>query len=81
MKGVIFFIKIILIAALCVFYYPLNTIFLLLQKHYRAWWKDDKISYVLATPLYYLLFLIVSIISVPLETLGEKIHPGLKFFE
>jgi hypothetical protein len=66
---------------LVIFYYPLNTLFLYMQEHYRAWWKDDKVSYILATPLYYLLFLVVSLISFPLEFLGDRAHPGLYRFE
>lgn len=80
MKGIIFFIKVIIISILCVFYYPLNTVFLFLQEHYRSWWKDDKLSYILATPLYYLLFLIVSLLSFPLELMGDRIHPGIPGF-
>ncbi len=74
-------IKIIIIAILAIFYYPLNTAFLFLQKHYRLWKKEDKISYILAMPLYYLLFVITAILSFPLETLGEGFHPPLGGFK
>ena len=65
---------------LALFYYPLNTAFLYLQKHYRLWQHDDRVSFILATPLYYGLFLITSILSFPLEIMGEAYHPSLPGF-
>jgi hypothetical protein len=73
-------IKLIIISILAVFYYPLNTAFLYFQKHYRAWEKEDRVSFILATPLYYLLFLVTSVLGLPLEMMGEAFHPGLGGF-
>ncbi len=73
-------LKFIIVAVLSVFYWPLNTVFLFFQKHYRRWKEEDKISFYLATPLYYLTFLIVAIFSIPLEILGADLHPPLGGF-
>ncbi len=81
MKFIVFLIKFIIISILAMFYWPLNSAFLYLQKHYRIWQTSDKISFYIATPLYYLLFAVTSIISVPMENMGEAAHPGLGGFE
>lgn len=73
-------IQIIIISILSIFYFPLNTAFLWFQKHYRKWQVVDKTSFYIATPLYYLLFLVTAILSVPLESLGEGFHPPLGGF-
>ncbi len=73
-------IKILIISLLSVFYFPLNTAFLYLQKHYRQWQVSDRTSYYIATPLYFLLFLITTILSFPLENMGEAFHPPLGGF-
>lgn len=74
-------IKIVIISILSIFYYPLNTVFLYLQKHYRTWRKDDTVSFIIATPLYYMLFVVTAILSFPLEMMGEAFHPGLPGFK
>ena len=73
-------IKFIIVIILSVIYWPLNTFFLWLQGHYRKWKKEDYVSFIIATPLYYLLFVIVAILSIPLEVLGEGLHPGIGGF-
>ena len=73
-------IKIIIIAILAVFYWPLNTFFLWFQKHYRKWQVEDRTSFYIATPLYYLLFILTALLSVPLEAMGEAFHPPLAGF-
>lgn len=73
-------IKIVIISVLTIFYYPLNMAFLWLQSHYFKWKTTDRISFYIATPLYYLLFLITFILSVPIETMGEAFHPPLPGF-
>ena len=73
-------IKIVIISILSLFYYPLNTAFLYLQKHYREWQVHDRTSYFIATPLYFLLFLVTSILSYPLETMGDAYHPPIGGF-
>ncbi len=80
MKLILTGIKIVIVAILSLFYWPLNTFFLWFQKHHRKWQKEDRVSYFLSIPLYYLLFLITAIISVPLETMGESFHPPLSKF-
>lgn len=73
-------IKLIIISVLSLFYWPLNTSFLYLQKHYRIWQKEDRVSFIIATPLYYLLFLVTSLLGFPLEIMGEAFHPGVGGF-
>ena len=73
-------IKLVIISILTLFYYPLNIAFLTLQKHYRKWQVTDPTSYYISTPLYWLLFLLTAILSVPLEMLGEAFHPPLGGF-
>lgn len=80
MKTIVFCIKLIIISILSLFYYPLNTAFLFMQEHYRKWQVEDRVSFIIATPLYYLLFLLTSLLSVPLETMGEAAHPSLGGF-
>jgi drug/metabolite transporter (DMT)-like permease len=73
-------IQIVIISILSIFYYPLNTAFMALQKHYRIWQKEDRTSFYIATPLYYLLFIVTALLSFPLEHLGEGFHPSLPGF-
>ena len=73
-------IKILIISILSIFYFPLNTAFLYLQDPYRDWQVNDRVSFFLATPLYFLLFLVTSILSIPLERMGEAYHPPLGGF-
>lgn len=73
-------IKFIIISILSVLYWPFNQSFLWFQGHYRKWWKEDRLSFIIATPLYYLFFVIVVIFSLPLEIFGEKAHPQLPRF-
>jgi hypothetical protein len=80
MTTIIKAIKLILITCLSIFYYPLNTAFMFFQKHYRGWQKTDMVSFVIATPLYYFLFIITAVLSFPLEVMGDKFHPPLGGF-
>jgi hypothetical protein len=73
-------IKIVIISILAIFYYPITATLNFFQKHYRLWKREDTVSYVLATPLYYLLIIIATIISMPFEALGEGMHPPLDKF-
>lgn len=73
-------IKFVIMALLSFIYWPINTFFLWVQGHYRKWQKEDMVSFIVATPLYYLLFIIVFILSMPLEVLGEGMHPSIGRF-
>ena len=81
MAFIIKMLQLICISILSIFYYPLNASFSWLQKHYRSWQAHDRTSFYIATPLYYLLFVLVVIVSTPLEALGEAIHPPLSGFK
>ncbi len=73
-------IKFIIVSILAVIYWPINAFFLWFKKYYLAWRKEDVVSFIIATPLYYVLFIIVAIISVPLEIFGNDMHPPLSSF-
>ncbi len=81
MQTIVTGIKIAIMSILAIFYWPVNTFYLWLRKHYLDWEKTDRVSFYLATPLYYLMFFIVMIISQPLEAMGEAYHPPLKGFK
>lgn len=81
MKTIIFAIKIVIISILSIFYYPLNTLFVWFQGIYRGWKRNDQVSFYIATPLYYLLFMITAGLSIPFEKLGEGMHPPLDKFK
>lgn len=74
-------LKFLLVAILSILYWPFNTIFVYLKKHYLKWQKEDMVSFIIATPLYWSFYLIVLVISYPLELLGEGLHPGLETFK
>ncbi len=74
-------LKFLLVAALSILYWPFNTIFVFLKKHYLKWQKEDMVSFIIATPLYWLFYIIVLAISAPLEALGEGLHPQLDSFK
>ena len=80
MTVIIKIIKLLIVGVLMIFYWPLNATFLWLQGHYRKWYKTDIISFIIATPLYYAFFIVVIVFSIPLEMLGENLHPPLGGF-
>ncbi len=73
-------IKFIIVALLAVVYWPINMIFVYIRDHYLKWQKTDKISFILATPLYWLFYILVVLISAPLEKMGDGLHPQLGKF-
>ena len=73
-------IKFIIVSLLAVLYWPFNMLFMYLKKHYWNWRETDIISFIIATPIYWFCFLIVLIISIPLEIMGEGLHPPIMTF-
>jgi hypothetical protein len=73
-------IKFILVSVLAVLYWPLNFLFMKVKDRYLAWKEEDRISFIIATPLYYFLFIIVAIVSYPLEILGDGLKPQIGTF-
>ncbi len=59
----------ILLLVFGVIYYPLNSLYLFTQKWYLPMWKKDKFIYFAFAPFYWILVIIVTIISVPYEEL------------
>ncbi len=81
MGYVIKIIKFLLVAVLAVLYWPFNMLFMKTKEKYLDWKETDRISFIIATPLYYFLFIIVALISYPLETLGMKLKPQIGTFQ
>jgi len=81
MAFIINVLKFIIICVLAIFYWPLNTFFLWFQGFYFDWKKTDRVSFWIATPLYYLLFLITALLSFPLEVMGMNQRPSLPGFK
>ena len=73
-------IKFIIVSILGILYWPFNTLFMYLKKHYFQWRETDMISYIIATPIYWFCFIVVIIISIPVEIMGEGLHPPLDRF-
>jgi len=67
-------ISTILIVVFGLVYYPLNSIYLKIQKWYLPMWKKDKIIYFAFAPLYWVLVIVVTIISVPYEALAKHLR-------
>lgn len=63
-----------LLVVVGIIYYPLNSLYLIVQKWYLPMWKKDKIIYFAFAPFYWILVGIVSIISIPYEGLSNFIH-------
>ncbi len=80
MKTIVTAIKIVLISILAIFYYPVIKFFVWFQKYYRIWKREDPVSYAIATPLYWLAFLVTTIIAIPFENLAGGMHPPLDKF-
>lgn len=74
-------IRFILVSVLAVLYWPLNFLFIKVKDRYLAWKEEDRISFIIATPLYYFLFIIVALVSYPLEMLGAKFMPSIETFQ
>ena len=74
-------IKFILVSVLAVLYWPINFIFLRVKAKYLDWKDTDRISFYIATPLYYLFYILVLLISRPLELLGDEFGPQIKTFQ
>ena len=74
-------IKFVIVSLLAIVYWPINMLFLFMKKHYFIWKKEDKISYILATPLYLILFILAFLISFTMDILGTAAHPPLSRFQ
>ncbi len=55
-------------------YYPLNSLYKIVQKWYLPMWNKDKIVYFAFAPFYWILVGLVMIISVPFEAISKFIH-------
>ena len=64
----------ILLVAIGIIYYPLNSLFTITQKWYLPMWKKDKVIYFAFAPFYWILVIVTIIISFPYEKLDEFAH-------
>jgi hypothetical protein len=67
-------IRIILTLILGAIYWPLNTVYLRIQKWYFGMKTKDIIVWYAFTPFYWILVVIVTIISVPYEAIANGLH-------
>ena len=74
-------IRFVIVSLLAIVYWPINMLFLFVKKHYFIWKKEDRISYILMTPIYWLVFFLAFIISFPMDILGTDAHPPLSGFQ
>ena len=65
------FIATILVLIIGILYYPLNLLYMRVQKWYLPMWHKDKVIYFAFAPIYWILVGIVTIISIPYEALAE----------
>ncbi len=63
------YIATILVLLIGLIYWPLNLIYLKVQKLYLPLWHKDKVLYYAIAPFYWIMVAIVSIISIPYEEL------------
>jgi hypothetical protein len=61
----------ILLVAVGIIYYPLNLLYLRIQKWYLPLWHRDKFLYFVFAPFYWILVGIVSAISIPFEEIAK----------
>lgn len=67
------FIAIVLVVLLGIIYYPLNSLYLIVRDWYLPMKKKDIVIFWAFAPFYWILFILVSIISIPYEKLTEFI--------
>lgn len=66
-------IAIILLVVLGIIYYPLNSLYVIVQKWYLPMWRTDKVIYFAFAPFYWVLVALTTIISVPYEEISKLI--------
>ncbi len=55
-------------------YYPLNSLYKIVQGWYLPMWNKDKFIYFAFAPFYWILVAVVLIISVPYEAVANFVH-------
>lgn len=61
----------ILLLVVGIVYYPLNVLYMAIQKWYLPMWKKDRVIYFAFAPFYWTFVGIVFIISYPYELLSK----------
>ncbi len=67
-------IKIILTLIFGAIYWPLNTVYLKIQKWHFGMKKKDIVVWYAFSPFYWILVAIVTIVSVPYEAIAKNLH-------
>lgn len=67
-------IRRLLTVVLGLFYVPLNALFMKLHNWYIPMWKKDKVVYICFAPFYWIFTAIVTLISVPYETISQDVE-------
>ncbi|HUC89022.1 MAG TPA: hypothetical protein VMR49_03265 [Candidatus Paceibacterota bacterium] len=65
------FIATLLLIVLGIIYYPLNLLYMKMQKWYLPMWHKDRVIYFAFAPFYWILVAIVFIISYPYEWISK----------
>ena len=68
------YIRILLTVVLGVIYIPLNTLNSSVKKWYFRVKKEDEVVYYLFTPIYWILVIVTTIISIPYEAIATDLH-------
>lgn len=68
------FVRILLTVVFGILYWPINMLHTKVQKWYFAQKKTDIVVWYLFTPIYALLVVITTIISVPYEAVAKNLH-------
>ena len=61
----------VLLVIFGIIYYPLNSLYLMVQKWYLPMWHKDRVIYFAFAPFYWILVGLTTIISLPYEKLSE----------
>jgi len=64
----------ILVIVLGLIYYPLNFIYLKIQQWYLPMWYKDRFIYFTFAPFYWIIVVIVTIISIIYEEISKYLH-------
>lgn len=75
MEVVIRVLKFLLVSILAIVLWPIQTFFVWYQGKHQKWQKEDKISYYLSIPFYWIIFSIFMLLTLPLNMIGEELAP------
>lgn len=68
------YIRILLTVAFGIIYLPVNNLYIIVQTWYLKIKKEDEITYYLFTPIYWVLFVVTIILSIPYQMVAKDLH-------